>query len=71
MNFYDDYCIEDIYVEEGDYVIANIDDFGLEKGKKYKVLNVYDYDLITVEIYDGYADMFSVDYFDKYKNEEE
>lgn len=60
-----DSCSENIEVDVGDYVVANTNEFGLREGKKYKVLEVNSYDLITIEVYEGHTDMYSIEYFDK------
>ena len=63
-----DRCSENVEVGKGDYVIANTNEFGLREGKKYKVLEVNSYDLITIEVYEGHTDMYSVEYFDECRN---
>ena len=49
LNYHDD-LEPNIPIFEGNYVTANTDEFGLVKGKKYKVLEVNALDLITVEM---------------------
>lgn len=66
LNIYDS-CSEKVEVGKGDYVVANTNEFGLREDKRYKILEVNSHDLITVEVYDGHTDMYSVEYFDKYK----
>ena len=63
LNIYDS-CLENIEVGVGDYVIANTDEFGLKERQKYKVLEVNSYDMITVEVYAGHTDMYSIEYFE-------
>lgn len=63
LNMYDS-CSENVEVKVGDYVIANINDFGLEKGKKYKILGIDSIDLITVEV-DGCAHDYTIEYFNE------
>ncbi|MDY5098736.1 MULTISPECIES: hypothetical protein [Clostridia] len=64
LNMYDS-CAKDIEVGKGDYVVANTDEFGLKIGKKYKILEVNGLDLITVEVYRGYSDVYSIEWFDE------
>lgn len=66
LNMYDS-CSENVEVEVGDYVIANINDFGLKKGKKYKILGIDSVDLITVEVA-GCARDYTIEYFDECLN---
>lgn len=63
LNIYDS-CLENIEVGVGDYVIANTNEFGLKERQKYKVLEVNSYDMITVEVYEGHTDMYSIEYFE-------
>lgn len=63
LNLYDS-CTDNVQIKEGDYVVANTDEFGLKEGKKYKVLDINACDLITVEVYEGHTDIYSTDYFD-------
>ena len=65
LNLFDN-CLENIEVGEGDYVVANTNEFGLKEGHKYKVLEVDSYDMITIEVYEGHTDMYSIEYFDEY-----
>lgn len=60
-----DSCSENIEVGVGDYVVANTDEFGLRKNERYEILQVNSYDLITIEVYEGHTDMYSIEYFDK------
>ena len=66
LNMYDS-CLENVEVGEGDYVVANTNEFGLKEGHKYKVLEVDSYDMITIEVYEGHTDMYSIEYFDECK----
>lgn len=66
LNMYDS-SLENVEVGEGDYVVANTNEFGLKEGHKYKVLEVDSYDMITIEVYEGHTDMYSIEYFDECK----
>ena len=65
LNMFDS-SLENVEVGEGDYVVANTNEFGLKEGHKYKVLEVDSYDMITIEVYEGHTDMYSIEYFDEY-----
>lgn len=65
LNMYNSY-MENTEVGEGEYVVANTNEFGLEEGKKYKILEVNSLDTITVEVYRGHIDMYTIEYFDKH-----
>lgn len=67
LNMYDS-CSDNVEVGAGDYVVANTDEFGLKDGEEYKILEVNSYDLITVEVYSGHTDMYSIEYFDEFIN---
>ena len=64
LNMYDS-CSDNIPVGVGDYVIANTDEFGLRYGEKYKILEVNSYDLITVKVYGGHTDVYTIEYFEE------
>lgn len=68
LNHYD---ILEPNIEVGieDYVISNTDEFGLQKDKKYKILNVNHYDEIEVEISKNQTEIFSIEYFNEYKED--
>ena len=66
LNMYDS-CSEEIEVGVGDYVVANTNEFGLKEGHKYRVLEVNSYDMVTIEVYEGHTDMYSIEYFDECK----
>lgn len=59
--------LENVEVGVGDYVIANTDEFGLKERQRYKILEVNSHDMITVEVYEGHTDMYSIEYFDECK----
>ena len=61
LNYHDD-LEPNIPIFEGNYVTANTDEFGLVKGKKYKVLEVNALDLITVEMNERESYEFTVEY---------
>lgn len=63
LNIYDS-CSENIEVGAGDYVIANTNEFGLKERQRYKILEVNSHDMITVEVYAGHTDMYSIEYFE-------
>ena len=64
LNYHDD-LEPNIPIFEGNYVTANTDEFGLVKGKKYKVLEVNALDLITVEMNERESYEFTVEYFNQ------
>lgn len=66
LNMYDS-SLENVEVGVGDYVIANTTEFGLKEGHKYKILEVDSYDMVTIEVYKGHTDMYSIEYFGGYK----
>lgn len=66
LNIYDS-CSENIEVGVGEFVVANTSEFGLKEKHKYKVLEVNSYDMITIEVYKGHTDMYSIEYFNEYK----
>ncbi|WP_277229787.1 hypothetical protein [Romboutsia timonensis] len=66
LNMYDS-CSEEIEVGVGDFVVANTDEFGLKERQKYEILEVNSFDMITIEVYEGHTDMYSIEYFDEYK----
>ena len=66
LNMYDS-SLENVEVGVGDFVVANTDEFGLKEGHKYKVLEVDSCDMVTIEVYEGHTDMYSIEYFDKCK----
>lgn len=66
LNMYDS-SLENVEVGVGDYVVANTNEFGLKEGHKYKVLEVNSCGMITIEVYEGHTDMYSIEYFDKCK----
>lgn len=66
LNMYDS-CSEEIEVGVGDFVVANTDEFGLKERQKYEILEVNSLDMITIEVYEGHTDMYSIEYFDEYK----
>ena len=66
LNMYNNY-LKDVEVGVGDYIVANTDEFGLVEGCKYKILEVNSYDMVTIEVYEGCTDMYSIEYFDEYK----
>lgn len=55
------------YAIDTDYVVANTNEFGLKEGHKYKVLEVNSCDMVTIEVYEGHTDMYSIEYFDECK----
>lgn len=63
LNMYDS-SLENVEVGVGDYVIANTDEFGLKERQRYKILEVNSHDMITVEVYEGHTDMYSIEYFE-------
>ena len=69
LNLYDDLS-KDIQVKTGDYVVANTDDFNLEIGKAYKILQVNSIDLITIDLGEGLKEMYSIEYFNEYKKDD-
>lgn len=66
LNIHDIYS-ENVEIGVGDFVVANTDEFGLKEGYKYKVLEVNSCDMITIEVYEGHTDMYSIEYFDECK----
>ena len=69
LNYHD--CLEpSIPIFEGDYVIANTDEFGLVKGERYKVLEINALDLITVRMSEKESCEFTVEYFNQVKKGE-
>lgn len=66
LNMYDS-SLENVEVGVGDYVVANTNEFGLKERHKYKVLEVNYYDMVTIEVYEGHTDMYSIEYFDECK----
>ena len=66
LNMYDS-CSEEIEVGVCDYVVANTDEFGLKEGRKYRVLEVNSCDMVTIEVYEGHTDMYSIECFDECK----
>ena len=63
----DDSCSEKIEVGVGDYIVANTNQFGLNERQKYKILEVNSCDMVTIEVYEGHTDMYSIEYFDECK----
>jgi hypothetical protein len=66
LNMYDS-CSEKIEVGVGDYIVANTNQFGLNERQKYKILEVNSCDMVTIEVYEGHTDMYSIEYFDECK----
>lgn len=66
LNMYDS-CLENVEVGVGDYVVANTDEFGLKERQSYEILEVNSYDMITIEVYEGHTDMYSIEYFGECK----
>lgn len=58
---------EKIEVGVGDYIVANTNQFGLNERQKYKILEVNSCDMVTIEVYEGHTDMYSIEYFDECK----
>ena len=63
LNMYDN-CSEEIEVGVGEFVVANKSEFGLKERQRYEILEVNSYDMITVEVYEGHTDMYSIEYFE-------
>lgn len=66
LNMHDS-SLENVEVGVGDYVVANTNEFGLKEEHKYKVLEVNSCDMVTIEVYEGHTDMYSIEYFDECK----
>lgn len=66
LNMHDS-SLENVEVGVGDYVVANTNEFGLKEGHKYKVLEVNSCAMVTIEVYAGHTDMYSIEYFDECK----
>ena len=66
LNMYDS-CSEKIEVGVGDYIVANTNQFGLNERQKYRILEVNSCDMVTIEVYEGHTDMYSIEYFDECK----
>ena len=66
LNMYDS-SLENIEVGVGDYIVANTNQFGLNERQKYKILEVNSCDMVTIEVYEGHTDMYSIEYFDECK----
>lgn len=62
---YHDKLEPNIPIFKGDYVVANIDEFGLVKGKKYEVLEINGIDLITIRMSERLSSEFTVEYFNQ------